>query len=83
MADMTIKIKKDASDEAKAEMASKVRKGLLAAGIQASSAAREELQKSPQRIDTGLLRNSITYAMDGESPAISNYKADKASKYTG
>lgn len=83
MADMTIKIKSDATDELKAELASKIRKGLLAAGIQASSAAREELQKSPQRIDTGLLRNSITYAMDGEAPAIGSYKSDKASKYTG
>lgn len=83
MADMTVKIKKDASDEAKAEMASRVRKGLMAAGIQAASAAREELQKSPQRIDTGLLRNSITHAMDGSAPAISSYKADNASRYTG
>lgn len=83
MADMTIRIKRDATEEAKAEMQSKVRKALKAAGIQAASAAREELQKSPKRIDTGLLRNSITHAMDGESPAISNYKAEKASKYTG
>lgn len=30
--------------------------------------------------DTGFLRNSITYAIGGEKPKISSYKADKADK---
>lgn len=30
-------------------------------------------------VDTGLLRNSITHALDGESPAISMYRASKGS----
>ena len=37
-------------------------------------------------VDTGLLRNSITHAIAGESPAISSYKADRGDKkgeYTG
>lgn len=84
MADnMSIRVKVDNTAQAKAEMQKKIRVALNAAGIQAASAAREEIQKSPKRIDTGLLRNSITHAMDGEGAAIGSYKADKASKYTG
>lgn len=30
----------------------------------------------PERIDTGLLRNSITYALSGESAAIDSYEDD-------
>jgi HK97 gp10 family phage protein len=36
--------------------------------------------------DTGLLRNSLTYALDGEGAQKSNYKADKGAEtgsYTG
>lgn len=80
---VSIHIKTDNSPQAKKEMEGKIRKALTAVGIQAASAAREEIQKSPKRIDTGLLRNSITYAMDGEGAATSSYKADKASKYSG
>lgn len=83
MGDMKITVKTDNTPQAKKEMQSKIRVALNAAGIQAASAAREELQKSPKRIDTGLLRNSITHAMDGQGAAIGSYKADKASKYSG
>lgn len=37
-------------------------------------------------VDTGLLRNSITYALDGKGPNITQYKADngpKAGSYSG
>ena len=83
MGDVSIHVKTDNTAQAKAEMQKKIRAALKAAGIQAASAAREEIQKSPKRIDTGLLRNSITHAMDGEGAAIGSYKADKASQYTG
>lgn len=83
MGDVSIHVKTDNTAQAKAEMQKKIRAALKAAGIQAASAAREEIQKSPKRIDTGLLRNSITHAMDGESAAIGSYKADRASQYTG
>ena len=83
MVDVSIHVKTDNTAQAKAEMQKKIRAALKAAGIQAASAAREEIQKSPKRIDTGLLRNSITHAMDGEGAAIGSYKADKASQYTG
>lgn len=50
---------------------------LDAAGTQAATLARMELQNSPSRIDTGLLRNSITHAVCGEAPAITTYSADR------
>lgn len=56
---------------------------LEAIGIHLEGEAKEELENSPHRVDTGLLRNSITYALDGEAPAISAYSGDKPSKYTG
>ena len=31
-------------------------------------------------VDTGLLRNSITFALGGEAPAITDYKSDKKKK---
>ena len=31
-------------------------------------------------VDTGFLRNSITYALDGEAPKKTTYKADRADK---
>lgn len=31
-------------------------------------------------VDTGLLRNSITFALGGQSPAITEYKSDKKDK---
>lgn len=55
---------------------------LDAAGMQAATLSARELQNSPQRIDTGLLRNSITYAVDGEGASITSYSADRPSKYS-
>lgn len=56
---------------------------LDAAGMQAATLAARELQKTPSRIDTGLLRNSITWAVGGKPAAISSYSADRPSKTTG
>ena len=78
-----IHIAADNIEQAKQEIMTRARKALTAIGIQVSSLARTEIQKSPSRIDTGLLRNSITYALDGEGTAISSYSADKASRYSG
>lgn len=79
----SIHIEADNTEEVKQELERRVRKALTAVGIQVATAAREELQKSPSRIDTGLLRNSITHALDGESTAIGGYSAEKESKYNG
>lgn len=51
-----------------------------AVGVHIEGEAKEELENSPRRIDTGLLRNSITYALDGEASATSTYHADNPSK---
>lgn len=56
-------------------------KALDAAGMQAATLAKRELQKNPERIDTGLLRNSITWAVGGKPAAISSYSADGPSKH--
>lgn len=56
---------------------------LDAAGMQAATLAKMELQNTPSRIDTGLLRNSITHAVAGKPAAIRSYRADKGSnRYT-
>ncbi len=59
-----------------------VETALDAAGMQAATLSARELQNSPQRIDTGLLRNSITWALGGKPAAISSYTADRESKYS-
>ena len=56
---------------------------LDAVGMQAATLARMELQNNPSRIDTGLLRNSITHAVSGKPAAISEYQASNESKYNG
>lgn len=53
---------------------------LDAAGLQAATLSKRELQKSPERIDTGLLRNSITHAVSGKPAAIGSYHADSPKK---
>lgn len=49
-----------------------LKKGLKMVGMQVESYA-----KMACPADTGLLRNSITYAISGEAPATASYKADK------
>lgn len=48
------------------------KRGLKAIGLKAE----EHAKKNETAIDTGLLRNSITYAISGEHPHIKSYKAD-------
>lgn len=64
----------EASDEA-------IEKILESWGIEVEKNAKLELNRSPKRIDTGLLRNSITHAVSGKSPAITSYRGDKESRY--
>ena len=47
---------------------------LTAVGMQAVT---DVISKGDFPVDTGLLRNSITFAISGESPAIGSYSADK------
>lgn len=53
---------------------------LDAVGLQAATLSKMELQKSPERIDTGLLRNSITHAVSGQPAAVGAYTADSPKK---
>lgn len=78
-----VNIVADNTEAAKLEMQMRVERALTAVGIQVATNAREEIQKNPSRIDTGLLRNSITHAVNGGGTAIGGYSADRPSKYTG
>ena len=61
---------KNASEEA-------IERALDAMGIQAVAHAKQYISSDPVRVDTGLLRNSITCAVAGKAPAEGSYKADK------
>lgn len=67
----------DNSPEFIEEMNRRAKKALEAVGIQAVGHCKVELSNTPKRIDTGLLRNSITHALGGGAPAISSYRGDK------
>lgn len=77
---------KDNSKEYKELLAKAIRRGLRAIGMTAETYAKDTCP-----VDTGYARNSITYALSGESAAISSYKADrgkngkppKTGKYSG
>lgn len=66
---------KDNSKEVLAAMEKACEKALTAVGLQAVGYA-EFLAP----VDTGLLRNSLTYALDGEAPKKKKYKADEKGK---
>ena len=83
MNEVEVYIQADNTEEVKEEMKARVRRALNAMGIQAATLARMEIQNDPSRIDTGLLRNSITHALDGEGMAIGTYSPDRPSKYDG
>ena len=70
----------DNSDEAIREMNKKIEGALTAMGVQAEKYAKLELENYPRRIDTGFLRNSITYAVEDGETAISSYTDDKKTK---
>ena len=72
---------KDNSDKVKVKVDAATRRALTAAGGQAEAYCKLELERNPHRIDTGLLRNSITYALAGEAPATKRYKGDRPSQY--
>lgn len=63
---------KDYSVECKEEIESRALKALTMCGMVVERAA-----KQLATVDTGLLRNSITWALAGKKPAVQSYKADK------
>ena len=63
---------KDNSKEYKDLLSQAIRRGLRAIGMTAETHAKENCP-----VDTGYARNSITYALSGESADISSYEADR------
>lgn len=63
---------KDYSAECKEEIESRVLKALTMCGMVIERAA-----KGLATVDTGLLRNSITWAIAGKKPTAETYRADK------
>ena len=62
---------KDNSKEYKDLLNQAIRRGLRAIGMTAETYAKEDCP-----VDTGYARNSITFALSGESANTSSYKAD-------
>lgn len=58
-------------------------RALDAVGFQVEGHAAEELSAKPMRIDTGLLRNSITHAVTGHPTAKREYSSNATHRETG
>lgn len=67
----------DNSPEVLAAVKTAVTRALWAMGAKAEELA---TRSPPCPVDTGLLRNSITFAVGGHAPNITHYKADKPDK---
>ena len=83
---MEFRIENDKSAEVLKAAEDAVLKFFQEAGLHLVGEAQDELQNDPRRVDTGLLKNSITFALDGQATHIRNYKADTgdgAGTYSG
>lgn len=80
MAKMEFKITADHSADVIKELNRKIDVALTKCGIVAENYAVLEIENKPRRVDTGLLRNSITYALHGKGANKSSYHADDNSK---
>lgn len=56
--------------EVKEDLEGAVARALEAIGIQCESHAKQELQNTPTRIDTGNLRNSISHIVQGDAAYV-------------
>lgn len=66
----------DYSDEVTSKIKSAIKEALKSVGVQAVGHAVTYITES-SAVDTGLLRNSITYALGGQAPAKKTYKGKK------
>ena len=73
-----VSIVEDHTEEVKEKMKNAIETALNAVGAQAVGHAVAEIT-SQGAIDTGLLRNSITYALDGSGAKNTSYHASKGS----
>lgn len=64
--------------EVQAALDAQIEQALIAIGLTAESYAKlPEKSGGHMPVDTGRLKNSITYAIAGQSPHITSYRADK------
>ena len=70
---------KDNTAEVLAALEMAKKRGLEAIGLTAEGHAKKKITQAGA-VDTGRLRNSITYALAGEETHIKSYKADKGGK---
>ena len=75
-AGMQVVIKNDNTKQVLRATEEAIAKALELCGYQAERNAKKNLYAG-HGVDTGLLRNSVTFALDGEETKISSYKADK------
>jgi hypothetical protein len=76
---MSLEIKSDNTKEVLEAIEKAIEKGLTAIGIEAEANAKTAITRQ-KAVDTGRLRNSITYAVSGHKAAISTYNADDGSE---
>ncbi len=81
-------IKDNRTEELKKLVEEKTKKALTTCGLLMEGYAKTELSRPKPHadgtvrpnVDTGLLRNSITTALSGESPKIQTYRSDDGTK---
>jgi HK97 gp10 family phage protein len=76
-----IKVTNDHTKEIIAECHRKCLAALELCGQRMERNAKINIENNPRRVDTGLLRNSITHAMAGGYPAQTTYQGSNASRY--
>lgn len=69
-------IKNDRTNEVLSALESQTKLALEAVGYQAVS----DVTHDPIPVDTGLMKNSITFALDGEEARIGSYSADNSNE---
>ena len=70
---------RDNTEEVLSALEAAIRRGNEAIGLAAERHAKKKITEA-KAVDTGRLRNSITYALAGEETHIKSYRADKGGK---
>lgn len=81
MSGVSVEIEKDNTEEIKRALEEALDRAMEAIGVQAEGYAKLNLETEPRRVDTGLLRNSVTYVVAGQEAHIQTYHADKPSEF--
>lgn len=71
----------DKSPEVLAALENAIERGLDAIGMRAEGYAKDVIT-SAGRIDTGRMRNSVTYAVAGKAAAVSTYQDDNGNAFS-